>query len=69
MIQSILYRILSLIKLPPWTPYESNDSTKGAQRKNVQYLKKQIENIFIIQIICPKFSSNRKNLFFRYLFG
>ena len=28
MIQSILYRILSLIKLPPWTPYESNDSTK-----------------------------------------
>ena len=40
MIQSILYRILSLIQLPPWTPYESNDSTKGAQRKNVQYLKK-----------------------------
>ena len=33
MTQSTLHGVLSLINLPPWTPYESKDSTRGAQRK------------------------------------
>ena len=42
---------------------------RSPEKKNVQYLIKHIENIFIIQIICPKFSSNRKNFFLATCLG